>query len=55
MADLLPLNPDELLSTTRAVRKRLDLDRPVVDKVLAREKQIRRSGPIAETVLKLRQ
>ena len=33
----------------------LDLDRPVVDKVLAREKQIRRSGPIAETVLKLRQ
>jgi nitroreductase len=29
MADLLPLNPDELLSTTRAVRKRLDLDRPV--------------------------
>jgi len=26
---LLPLNPDELLSTTRAVRKRLDLDRPV--------------------------
>jgi nitroreductase len=26
---LLNLNPDELLSTTRAVRKRLDLDRPV--------------------------
>lgn len=26
---LLPLNPDELLSTTRAVRKRLDLDRAV--------------------------
>jgi nitroreductase len=26
---LLPLNPDELLSTTRAVRKRLDLTRPV--------------------------
>jgi nitroreductase len=26
---LLPLNPDELLSTTRAVRKRLDFDRPV--------------------------
>jgi len=32
----------------------LDLDRPVVDKVLAREKAIRRSGPVAETVLKLR-
>lgn len=29
MADLLALSPDELLSTTRAVRKRLDLDRPV--------------------------
>ncbi|MGV9710841.1 nitroreductase family protein [Gordonia sp. NPDC003424] len=29
MTDLLPLNPDELLSTTRSVRKRLDLDRPV--------------------------
>ncbi len=26
MTDLLALNPDELLSTTRAVRKRLDLD-----------------------------
>jgi nitroreductase len=29
MTDLLALNPDELLSTTRAVRKRLYLDRPV--------------------------
>ena len=29
MTELLPLDPDELLSTTRAVRKRLDLDRPV--------------------------
>jgi nitroreductase len=29
MADLLALTPDELLSTTRAVRKRLDFDRPV--------------------------
>jgi len=28
---LLPLDPDELLMTTRAVRKRLDLDRPVDD------------------------
>ena len=25
----LPLLPDELLTTTRSVRKRLDLDRPV--------------------------
>jgi nitroreductase len=29
MAPLLDLNPDELLTTTRAVRKRLDFDRPV--------------------------
>lgn len=29
MTDLLSLTPDELLSTTRSVRKRLDLDRPV--------------------------
>src|SRR6266540_3992034 len=29
MTELLPLNPDELLTTTRAVRKRLDLSRPV--------------------------
>lgn len=29
MTDLLPLDPDQLLTTTRAVRKRLDLERPV--------------------------
>ncbi len=29
VAELLSLNPDELLTTTRSVRKRLDLDRPV--------------------------
>ncbi len=36
---LLDLTPDELLSTTRAVRKRLDFERPVerelVDECLA--------------------
>jgi nitroreductase len=31
---LLDLNPDELLSTTRAVRKRLVFDRPVEDEVI---------------------
>jgi pyruvate ferredoxin oxidoreductase alpha subunit len=30
----------------------LDLDRPVVEKVLAREKELRRSGPRAEIVLR---
>jgi nitroreductase len=34
MTDLLSLNPDELLTTTRAVRKRLDLDRPVPMEVI---------------------
>jgi nitroreductase len=29
MTDTLPLGPDELLTTTRSVRKRLDFDRPV--------------------------
>ncbi|MET0303024.1 MAG: nitroreductase family protein [Microbacteriaceae bacterium] len=29
MTDLLPLTPDELLTTTRSVRRRLDLERPV--------------------------
>jgi nitroreductase len=32
--DLLSLSPDELLSTTRAVRKRLDFTRPVPDEVI---------------------
>ena len=34
MADLLPLTPDELLTTTRAVRKRLDLGRPVARSIV---------------------
>ena len=29
MSNTLPLSPDQLLTTTRAVRKRLDFDRPV--------------------------
>lgn len=31
---LLPLDPDQLLSTTRAVRKRLDFERPVGDDII---------------------
>jgi nitroreductase len=31
---LLPLDPDQLLTTTRAVRKRLDFERPVPDDVV---------------------
>jgi nitroreductase len=34
MASNLALTSDELLSTTRSVRKRLDLDRPVEPEVI---------------------
>jgi nitroreductase len=34
MPELLDLDPDQLLSTTRAVRKRLDLDRPVAPELI---------------------
>lgn len=34
MSSTLPLTPDELLSTTRAVRRRLDFERPVPDDVV---------------------
>lgn len=34
MTELLDLSPDELLSTTRAVRKRLDLERPVAPELV---------------------
>ena len=34
MTELLPLTPDELLTTTRAVRKRLDLARPVERRII---------------------
>src|SRR6266545_5407766 len=34
MTELLPLTADEVLSTTRAVRKRLDLSRPVPDDII---------------------
>src|SRR3954469_15879697 len=34
MTEMLGLSPDEVLSTTRAVRKRLDFTRPVPDDVI---------------------
>lgn len=42
---LLPLTPDELLSTTRAVRKRLDLDRPVPDDIVRECVQLAMQSP----------
>ena len=44
---LLPLNPDELLSTTRAVRKRLDLTRPVERNVLEDCLRLAQQAPTA--------
>ena len=45
MAELLHLNPDELLTTTRAVRKRLDLTRPVERSVVERCIEIAMQAP----------
>jgi nitroreductase len=42
---LLPLNPDELLSTTRAVRKRLDFDRPVSRELIEECIQVATQAP----------
>ena len=43
----LDLTPDELLSTTRAVRKRLDLDRPVEREVLEECLRLAQQAPTA--------
>lgn len=45
MSELLPLNPDELLTTTRTVRKRLDFDRPVSVDVIKEIIQIAIQAP----------
>ncbi len=44
---MLPLTPDELLSTTRAVRKRLDLTRPVEREVLEQCLRLAQQAPSA--------
>ncbi|GAB40250.1 MULTISPECIES: nitroreductase family protein [Gordonia] len=45
MTDLLPLNPDELLTTTRSVRKRLDLERPVPIEVVREALEVAIQAP----------
>lgn len=45
MTDLLNLNPDELLTTTRSVRKRLDLERPVPIEVIAEALEVALQAP----------
>ena len=44
---LLPLSIDELLSTTRAVRRRLDLERPVEREVLEECLRLAQQAPVA--------
>ena len=46
-AEHLPLTPDELLSTTRAVRKRLDLSRPVEREVIEECLSLAQQAPTA--------
>lgn len=45
VTELLPLTPDELLTTTRAVRKRLDLTRPVPLEVIREALQVALQAP----------
>src|SRR5215510_3106148 len=50
MHPLLPLTLDELLTTTRAVRKRLDLSRPVEREVLLECLAIAQQAPTASNM-----
>lgn len=45
MSDLLPLSPDELLTTTRSVRRRLDLERPVPLEVIREALEVALQAP----------
>ncbi|MFM8268235.1 MAG: nitroreductase family protein [Ilumatobacteraceae bacterium] len=45
MSSLLPLGPDDLLGTTRAVRRRLDLDRPVDDTLIVECLELAQQSP----------
>ncbi|ALE75427.1 nitroreductase [Pseudonocardia sp. EC080610-09] len=45
MTDVLDLGPDELLTTTRSVRKRLDLDRPVPMDVVRESLEVALQAP----------
>jgi nitroreductase len=50
MMSILPLTPDEVLSTTRAVRRRLDLSRPVEQEVLDECLALAQQAPRASNV-----
>ncbi|MDP9792740.1 nitroreductase [Catenuloplanes nepalensis] len=51
---LLDLDPDQLLSTTRAVRKRLDLDRPVPDDLIRECVAMALQAPSGSNVVTMR-
>lgn len=51
---LLPLNPDELLTTTRAVRKRLDFSRPVDDQIIRECVEIAMQSPSGSNHMTMR-
>jgi nitroreductase len=53
-AVLLPLDPDELLTTTRAVRKRLDLTRPVPRELITECIEVATQAPAGGNVQKWR-
>ncbi|MDL9937967.1 nitroreductase family protein [Gordonia sp. ABSL1-1] len=45
MTELLPLDPDQLLTTTRSVRKRLDYDRPVPLEIVTEALEVALQAP----------
>ena len=51
---LLPLDPDQLLSTTRAVRKRLDFTRPVDDQVIRECVEVAMQSPSGSNNMTMR-
>ena len=51
---LLNLDPDQLLSTTRAVRKRLDFSRPVPDQLIGECVAMALQAPSGSNVVTMR-
>ena len=54
MTELLALSPDEVLSTTRAVRKRLDFSRPVPDEVIRECVRLAMQAPAGSNIPRTR-
>ena len=54
MSELLPLNPDELLTGTRSVRKRLDLSRPVPLEIVRESLEVALQAPTGSNSARIR-